>query len=47
MELVPKDSELISKVAIILLKGAGGNINLIDIQHSNGNSIKTVLYGHK
>ena len=47
IELVPKDSELISKIAIILLKGTGGNINLIDIQHSNGNSIKTVLYGHQ
>jgi hypothetical protein len=47
IELLPKNPQLAGKIAIIILKGLDANINLINIEYSNGNTVKTVIYGHR
>lgn len=47
IKLLPKDPQLAGTIASINLKGLDANVNLIKIEYSNGNTVTTVVYGHR
>ena len=47
IELRPKSPQLVGTITNIILKGLDANINLINIEYTNGNTVSTAIYGHR